>query len=60
MKTNDINELIDTNLCAAAETPDWRDVIREETAGSINIFQSVMLTAIDNHDLNHSVIKTAH
>jgi hypothetical protein len=46
MKTNVMNEFIDNNLRAAAETPDWRDVIREETAGSINIFQSVMLTAI--------------
>lgn len=47
MKTTVISEFIDSNLSAAAETPDWRDVIREETAtGTINIFQSVTLTVL--------------
>ena len=46
MKANVINEFIDRNLCTAAETPDWRDIVREEPAGTINVCQAVALSAL--------------
>ena len=42
MKANVINEFIDR----AAETPDWRDIVREEPAGTINVCQAVALSAL--------------